>query len=191
MPRKRLEEAAKQLGLYHKKTLYLEDEAELDVLVNYAIFHCRSGDKNMVDRYCGLQQQKVLPEVEWQLLDAMCQAQFGILCVVETYRYGGLKVEDLLNKQHYLLMDEGFSKSAKPSLMVATDYIKLPSFIMTTGAGLPLNSVMEALDDTFEAFFDKPPYPQMSQTMQSKFVALLLKNCLQAGAIHYIRYQQT
>lgn len=189
LSKKQLEAAAKQLGLYHKKTLYVENEAELDVLFNYAIFHCRSGDKNIVDRYWGLQQHKVLLEMEWQLMEALRKAQFGILSVVETYRYGGLKVDDLLNEQQFLLMDEGFSKSARPGFIIATDYIQLPSFIMTTGAGLPLNPVIHALDETFDAFFDKPPYPEMSLAMKSKFVTRLLKNCLQAGATHYICYQ--
>ena len=106
IPKEVIVQAAKQLGLYYKKSIAVETEQALDVLFNHTIFHYLHNDKKLIER-CAREAiiEKKMPKEKLEMLDILQKASYGVLSVLEAFPFGGVYVEDCLNDKTFLLIE--------------------------------------------------------------------------------------
>ncbi len=184
-----IQKAARQLGLYYKKSIAVESEQALDVLFNHTIFHYLHNDKKLIERCVYEAMAKKIPEEKLALLNTLQKASYGILSVLDTLPFGGVYVEDCLNDRTFLLMDEGLSFSAQKGLMIATSYLTFPEFAMTTGAALPVIYHIDKIDELIDEFdINYRLFSELTIKQQSKFVTQLTKHCLKHASLEHIGF---
>lgn len=190
IPKGVIQQAAKQLGLYYKKSIAVETEQALDVLFNHIIFHHLYNERKLIER-CARETiiTKKIPEEKLELLHTLQKASYGVLSVLETLPFGGVYVEDCLNDKTFLLMDEGLSFSAQKGLIIATSYLTFPEFTMTTGAALPIIYHIDKLEELIDEFdIEYRHFFELPVKQQSKFIAQLTKHCLEHGSLDHIGF---
>jgi hypothetical protein len=177
--------AAAALGMRRGKTIELETEDEIGVMMDYAIYNLFRDGRNAVDR---MLEENPPPErsIELRLLRSMQKSHFTIFEVQKPIPGFGVRGLDGPEKTPILLVDMGFSVTAVPGLALATR-IHSPGdgWWITTGAALPLNK--EALDriirDTQEytrRFGQEPP--------EKKRTTMIVRACIASGASRQISY---
>ena len=139
-----IETAARRLGVLQRKTLVLETEGELDVLMDYALHDVFHNGLNAIGRYL---RDTPPPERsdELRILRSLQQSRHTIFQVQN--RIPGFGVEGFEGPERTptTIVDIGFSHSATPGMSLATR-LHSPGgdWCMTTGTALPLTP--EALE---------------------------------------------
>jgi hypothetical protein len=180
--------AGKRLGILKGNTLLFTTEGDIGPLMDYATFHCYANGKNAVDRYA-LTQSGQLSTKEKEILQALQQAEYVFLRVEEVLPHGGVVVDNFFHTKKELLIDQQLSKSCVSGVGLATTIVRFPEFIMTTGAAVPFNEVVEDLIAIFEGYFHKyGEFKSMAKTHQSLLIAEVLKLCFREGVMEKVAY---
>ena len=135
--------AGRRLNVSQGKTLFLETSHELDVFFDYCLFQYQVGGKiipeSYYDTYAHLHSGK-----ELKVLSAFKSSQFSLLKIKHAVSDYGLMVHDELIDEDLFMIDRGLSElaSRNQNYGILTHYLRMPEFIMTTGAsvGISLNS---------------------------------------------------
>lgn len=181
--------SAKKLGFYEKKRIAINSERELDVLFNYIIFHYIGNGHKIIDRFT--KEKKHLytktPE-EIAILNSFSNRSYGLLFINKTLEHGAIDVTDILNKRHFLLMDEGLSMSAISEMVIATECLHFSDFAITTGAALPINSCGKEVSSIIEEFINNnEKFCDLSSKKQSRIITMITKTCVDANVLETIR----
>ncbi|CAO5682668.1 MAG: hypothetical protein HEEMFOPI_01739 [Holosporales bacterium] len=131
--------AAKKLDVMQGKHLFIETEHEMNILCDYGLFQYRKNGKNIAERYYDLHHTLYSGE-KLTLLKAYKEAQFSLLEIVKPVHENRLIVYDHLKDKSFLMVDRSLYQLALKNLRYAilTHYIKMPHFILTTGASTPV-----------------------------------------------------
>jgi hypothetical protein len=137
-------EHARRLGLAKGKALLVQNEAELTLVFDLAIYTAREGRSRAIDLYA---QATQLPEGsdEALTLEAMQRARFSVWQIKERHETAGLLVTDLLRKVEAWLVDERLEATAQNGMACAARLYDLDSFAMTAGVVVPVD--LELLDE--------------------------------------------
>jgi hypothetical protein len=140
VPMAAIKECARSLGVWEEGTLAFEEEDDVAVLMDFAIYDYRiRGGTNAVERL--VKQAQWAPGSEEQrILDAMLRARFTLLRVSSLVPDVGVQVQDLLYEREFLLADVGLSMTATEGQHIACRVLEFPEFHMTTGATVPLDA---------------------------------------------------
>ncbi len=154
VPRAAIEDCARSLGLWEEGTLAFEEEDDVAVLMDFAIYDYRiRGGTNAVERL--VKQAEWAPGSEEQrILDAMLRARFTVLRVLSLVPDVGVQMQDLLYEREFLLADVGLSTTATEGQHIAARVLEFPEFQMTTGAAVPLDAELagSVVDNLRKAF---------------------------------------
>lgn len=136
--------SARALGLLGKgDVLVFDNEGEINVLTDYALYEYRVRGKNAVERY----QEKFGGEtqIERELMAAMVASSTSLFRIESVSRAAyTIHLSDLVNGGSLLdLMDINFSRYALPGLLFFIRPIRLPSFSMTSGIAFVFRPGME------------------------------------------------
>lgn len=123
---------AKQLGVWHNKTIALNNDEAVDLFTDYAIYGYRPHGFNMAEKFLRL-FHKEADDFELALLKHMRAARYAIYQIEETDGTEFLKAVDVFSKQPYRLLDQQMAKSAYPGLMLAGYLIDFDDFTIQTG----------------------------------------------------------
>lgn len=123
---------AKHLGIWHQKALIIDNENEMDLLADYAIYGYRPHGFNMAEKFLRLFHQYA-DDFELELLQRMRFARYAIYQVEETHGKDTVKVIDVLSKVPYKIIDHQLVKTAKPGIILAGYLIDFDDFTMQTG----------------------------------------------------------
>jgi hypothetical protein len=180
-----IDAAASALGMLHGKQIELQTHDEINVIMDYAIHSLFRDGRNAVDR---LLEADAYPEgsPELRLLRAMREARFTLFEVTATIPGFGVHGLDGPAKTPIVIVDLGFSKTARPGMALATRICSPgEGWWMTTGAALPLNE--KALDRIVSRFED---YERRFGVEPSKPARerIVLRACIASGASQQIRY---
>jgi hypothetical protein len=144
----------RKLGIVKKNTLVFENESEMAVWADYCIYDSFQNGRNPVERYFAEHPPDPGSD-EAVIADAMIRARYRLLQIVGVERGLGVHVLDLAakvfqtgdgpDKEAFLLVDLGFSRTAPVGMHLASRTISFGDFSMTTGAGLPIG------DETVDA----------------------------------------
>ncbi len=177
--------AADALGMRHGKTIELETEDEIAVLMDYAIYNLFREGSNAVDRMLA---ENPPPEgsPEKRLLLSQQKSHYTIFQVES--RIPGFGVEGVEGSAQtpVMLVDVGFSMTARPGAAMATR-IHSPGegWWMTTGAALPMTQEAESrifheLDGHLRRFHSQPS--------EQDRTTIIIRACVAAGASQQIAY---
>jgi hypothetical protein len=175
--------AAKKLGLLKSKTLYIQNETETDIFMNYLLYHYPhlEGKKNAIEIYAATNLDKYNEE-EQQFILAKAKAEYAILLFEKTTKHGGIIVRNLLDSaREELLIDKWMSITCKKGFGIATSIIRLPEFIMTTGSGIPMTPKMSFDSLTFINKYDNfssESFSSFPKKEQAKFITHICKQAI-------------
>lgn len=110
--------AAKQLGLWAEAQVLVDDDDQIDMLADVALFEPNQRGRRTFDRFLeNMAQQLDPPDVA--LAHRMATASFSIFHVAERHEAAGVWLEDLLDAGRRLwLMDEGLEASAPDGMVL-------------------------------------------------------------------------
>lgn len=177
--------AASALGMRHGKTIELETEDEIAVLMDYAIHELRRDGRNAVERMLATEPP---PEgsPELRLLRSMAAARHVILEVESAVSGFGVHCLAGTERQPLFIVDRGFSLTAHPgAAMAARVHSPGEGWWMTTGAALPLNpEALIRLTEAYQAHHERTGrFPGPAEEAR-----LTIRACVAAGASRQIAY---
>ena len=157
---------AKHLGIWHQKTLMVQNETEMDLFTDYAMFAYRPHGFNMAEKFLRL-FSKEADAYELELLRRMSQAPYAIYQVEETNGTDSLKVVDVFSKVIYRLVDHQLAKTARQGMILAGHLIDFDGFSIQTGGTVLLSKeilvaeqvtrIIDRIDDNeLSHFLSKP-----------------------------------
>jgi hypothetical protein len=193
IPKKTLEECGRKLGFSRKGILFFETEDEAAILMDYCIYHPGPDGRNLVAKYLEKSPPAAGSE-EMAALQTMTRAYYSLFEVVEVERGVGVTVRDLLRNETGFIVDVGFGNTARRHWMVATRVIPMDDFLMTGGAGLPVDAattsrIVKELKqanlhpDTFD-------FKQITPRQEADLAALIIRACRSAGMTSRIAYAE-
>lgn len=141
--KKGIEESARALDLWERGKVVLDEEDDVGVLMDFAIYEYRAGGENSVERYLGGSAAKSADERT--VLQAMLEARFTLVEVEAVVPEVGVQAVDRIYGEPFLLADVGLSETAQPGLVIATRLLPFPTFTMTSGAPLAFDPELAAL----------------------------------------------
>lgn len=131
--KKALHQAGKALGILGRDDfLVFDNEGEMSVLMDYALYEYKVKDKNAVERY----EEEIggETEIERDLLRAMLGASTSLFRVESISRETYLGLVDLIDENRTItLMDINFSQHVKPDYLLFIRPITFEDFSMTSG----------------------------------------------------------
>ncbi len=156
----------KHLGIWHQKTLMVQNETEMDLFTDYAMFAYRPHGFNMAEKFLRL-FSKEADAYELELLRRMSQAHYAIYQVEETNGTDSLKVVDVFSKVIYRLVDHQLAKTARQGMILAGHLIDFDGFWIQTGGTVLLSKeifqaeqvkrIIDRIDDNeLSHFLSKP-----------------------------------
>ena len=133
LSRKAIEETARRVGLWEGGRIVFDDEREVDVLNDAAIYdYFPSGKKNAVERHAS--QDPYEPGSDERLvLEAMGVARVTLVELGTIVRDVGVLANDIVFGGDLLLADVGLSETAQQGMVLVTRLLEFEAFSMTTG----------------------------------------------------------
>ena len=122
----------RHLGIWHQKALAIDNDNEMDLFVDYAIYGYRPHGFNMAEKFLRLFHQEA-DDFELELLRRMRFAHYAIYQIEETNGTDTLKVVDVFSKVPYKIIDYQMAKTAYPNLILAGYLIDFDDFSIQTG----------------------------------------------------------
>jgi hypothetical protein len=138
--------AARGLDIARGDTIVFESEAEMNVLMDYALYESRVHGQSLVQ---GCREQTaLLSPMQRALLDAMCQSYTSLFRIADIGRddHTNMLVDVLDQRKQTPLVDILFSRTAEPGMLLFSRVVPLAEMNMTAGiafvftgrpAGLP------------------------------------------------------
>ena len=139
-----LTRAGRALDVARGDAFVFESEAEMNVLMDYALYDDLVDGRSLVQRY--RDQATGLSPLQRELLDAMCEAFASLFRIADIRRTEHMLVlTNLLDQRDDVrLTDVRFSQTAEPGVLLFTRIIPVPQMNMTTGMALAFPGWKEA-----------------------------------------------
>lgn len=191
LPKKALKECGKRLGIHCKgKTFYFEVENEFDILCDYTLYYYHSASgKNAIDRYID-SHYETLSDEEKSVVLSKKQSEYGIFIIKKLLPHGGIIVVNLMNEKEDLMIDKGLSVSGSPGMVLASNTLRFPEFIMMTGVGIPINNIFDRIVPLLELQEEySKDFESLPRVQQVPFITQVLKVCLRENASENIKYK--
>jgi hypothetical protein len=128
-----LETAARKLNLGRNRQLYLDNEDELSVLMDFALHEIKWIGQNLVRRY---QEEKGgQGKIETDLLEAMTKSRSGLFRIQQVWpRKSQMKLRELTGACHSLILtDVNLSRTSIDDTLLFLRVFELKDFAMTSG----------------------------------------------------------
>ena len=125
--------AGRTLGVARGDTFVFESEAEMNVLMDYALYEYRLHGQSIVQLY---REQTTSPSpMQRELLDGMCESYTSLFRITEVLAdESTLMLADRLQQREDVpLIDIMFSRTTEPGMLVFTRVIPLSMMNMTAG----------------------------------------------------------
>jgi hypothetical protein len=185
-------EGARRLGLLRdKKTVALDTEDEIAVLMDFCLQDLRRQGRTAIERY--LANSPPPPDSDAMvLLQAKMKSWYSLFAMESTEPGVGVHVRDLLRDETLFLVDVGFSQTGRPGLVLACRVMSPAGINMTAGAGLPAGVLDESMRSEFlhrvTKDFPSVDFHHLTPEQESKIAAKIIRGCLQRGAAEHIAY---
>ena len=189
--KKALEICGKKLRVMQNNTFVLDDMDQIGVVMDYCIYDYREDGLNAVAQYMADSQLKP-DSKEYAVVNAMSESFYTIVQVENVLRGVGARVNDLMGKRQFLLVDLGLGKTAAKGLVIATRLLPFEDFVATSGAALPID--LEILEEIFDYAFqhygsEDGEYIEIDIRQRADLTAAIIRICLEANASDYIKYE--
>ena len=147
---------ARRLDLTEGKAIVLENDNEMTLPEDLAIYLPRPGRSHPLDRYA--RAAGFAPGSDQAIvLEAMRHARFSLWRVERRHPTTGLILRDLLRGEETWLVDEAMEKNAPPGVEMAARLLQPESFAMTARIIVPLLPDLMTLPEVMEEVFTRAP----------------------------------
>jgi hypothetical protein len=192
LSKRAIEACAKRLGMWRQGALVLENEDEMAILMDYCLHaYCDEGD-DTVERYVVDSRPSPNSE-EYAVLKAMLESFHTLVRITEVLPRVGARVTDLWTDCEYLLIDMGFSHTAKKGAVLATRILPYGELVTTSGAALPVDD--DTLREVGESILPRHGTHQGrrctfrgGRRKAADLAAAIIRLCLSHKALQRIRY---
>ena len=147
---------ARRLDLTEGKAIVLENDNEMTLPEDLAIYLPRPGRSHPLERY-GRVARFAPGSDEAIVLAAMRRARFSLWRVERRHPTTGLILRDLLRGEETCLVDEAMEKNAPPGVEMAARLLQPESFAMTARIIVPLLPDLMTLPEVMEEVFTRAP----------------------------------
>jgi hypothetical protein len=147
---------AKRLDLTEGKAVVLENDNEMTLPEDLAIYLPRLGRSHPLDRYARV--ARFAPgSGEAIVLAAMRRARFSLWRIERRHSTTGLILRDLLRDEETWLVDEAMERNAPPGVEMAARLLQLENFAMTARIIVPILPDLMTRLDLMEEVFSRAP----------------------------------
>lgn len=175
--------AARKLGLNQSGMLIIENESEMDILQDQAMYGEFRDGRNMIDEFLDSPDQE-LTETEIEYLSACQKAFYSVIIVGPSESGVGVHVMDFLSQAPFFLADTSLSLSSSEGAVLAGRVIPYKDFFISTGAMLP---VLEGSVPLMQA-----PIANMigaeSREEEAKHIAKCVRILIEKGSTDHIGF---
>ena len=147
---------ARRLDLTEGKAIVLENDNEMTLPEDLAIYLPRPGRTHPLERYARVARFAPGSD-EAIVLAAMRRARFSLWRVERRHPTTGLILRDLLRGEETWLVDEAMEKNAPPGVEMAARLLQPESFAMTARIIVPLLPDLMTLPEVMEEVFTRAP----------------------------------
>ena len=174
---------AARLGLARGRTLVLDAEEHLCVLMDYCINHVRTRGMTAIESFVQSQGPSCNAR-EQELLQVMLASRYTLVAIEQVVRGVGCQVRDLFKDELRLLVDIGMSTTAKQGLIIGSQLLDFGDYVTTTGASLPVGLVSPAEIGQWQS--------RLNQGVENESAdpAPIIRSLLKGEGATRIRYQE-
>ena len=147
---------ARRLDLTEGKAIVLENDNEMTLPEDLAIYLPRPGRSHPLDRYARIVRFAPGSD-EAIVLAAMRRARFSLWRIERRHPTTGLILRDLLRGEETWLVDEAMEQNAPPGAEMAARLLQPESFAMTARIIVPLLPDLMTLPEVMEEVFTRAP----------------------------------
>jgi hypothetical protein len=147
---------ARRLDLTEGKAIVLENDNEMTLPEDLAIYLPRPGRSHPLERYARVARFAPGSD-EAIVLAAMRRARFSLWRVERRHPTTGLILRDLLRGEETWLVDEAMEKNAPSGVEMAARLLQPESFAMTARIIVPLLPDLMTLPEVMEEVFTRAP----------------------------------
>jgi hypothetical protein len=188
-----IDEGGKKLGILRGKTLVLNSEDHLAILMDFCIHDLRRGGLNAIQRMLA-QNPYPAGSDHAMVLESLKDAYYTLFVVEEQEPGLGVRGLDLVRGDTRLVIDLGFSLSATPGLLLASRFSEPEGMFMTLGAALPLGRLPRQGwgSDAQRAVQSATDLLNSAGTPdeKSEAIAAIIRTSLETGAASTITYTE-
>lgn len=152
LTREILNEAGESLGILKDNTMIFDNEDESHFLMDFALYECKSGGKNVLKNY--IEKIGGKNEDEKILLKGLENSYTSLFEVsdINPNEFSLVLRDELIKKENIVLIDRGFSLTGKKGMLIFARVIPIEDFFMTSGAAFAFNPQHEkTLLEEFES----------------------------------------
>jgi hypothetical protein len=184
---------AKRLDLTEGKAVVLENDNEMTLPEDLAIYLPRLGHAHPLDRYARVARFAPASD-EAIVLAAMRRARFSLWRVERRHPTTGLILRDLLRDEETWLVDEAMERNAPPGVEMAARLLQLKNFAMTARIIVPILPDLMTLPDLMEEVFTRAPALRRLQrdvlAGDPRFAIGIYRAAVATGTMERVRFKR-
>ena len=178
---------AKRIGLSDGKVLFTDDDIELTLVFDLALYTAEAGRTRAIDR-CARKRLTVSKPDEALVLQGLQASRFSIFRTIGRCEPAGVLLEDLMRGGTTPLLDEGLEQSARPGEVFAMRVAPIEEFVITCGAVVPMN--IETFDEIIDFLTDGAPDAELAALADHRrFATSLYQLAVALGLMSFIAYR--
>jgi len=175
---------ARRLGLLQGKTFVLDSMDELTLAADLAIHTAPPDRSRAIDRYARAANLARGSEYA-AVLEAMRNARFAVVKVLQRHPSVGLIVTDLAREIELWLVDVSLEASLPDGAAFATRYCTPDAFAMTVGVGIPVDR--DALGRAIDAVPQLGRKPMAEAVQDRRFAEAVYRGAIADGAMEGVQ----
>jgi SEC-C motif len=188
-----LDVGGKKLGILKGKTLVLDSEDEIAVLMDFCLYNVRRNGRNAIERFL-LNSPPPPGSDEMRILQAMQNAWYSLFLLERTVAGTGVQVLDLLRQQSLFVVDVRMREMTHGGVLISR-MVPFVNFTMTGGAALPVPdaATAEVIQQHAASLAGKmhiADLGKLTPEQETELAAMLIRTCLKHGAGSMIAYQE-
>jgi hypothetical protein len=181
---------AKRIGLSDGKVLFADDDVELTLVFDLALYAAQAGRTRAIDR-CARKRLKVSAPDEALVLQGLQASRFSIFRVIGRCEPAGVLLEDLMRGGTIPLLDEGLERSARPGEVFAMRVAPIEDFVITCGVVVPFTGeTSETFEEIIDLLTDGVPAAELAALADRwRFAASLYEVAIELGLMGFVAYR--
>jgi hypothetical protein len=184
---------ARRLDLTEGKAIVLENDNEMTLPEDLAIYLLRPGRSHPLDRYARVARFAPGSD-EAIVLAAMRRARFSLWRIERRHPTTGLILRDLLRGEETWLVDEAMEKNAPPGVEMAARLLQPESFAMTARIIVPILPDLMTLPEVMGEMFTRAPALRRLRgdalAGDPRFAISFYRAAVATGAMDRVRFQR-
>lgn len=185
LPKDAIHVIGKQLGIMQGRTIVMDSEDVLSVLMDCCLYDFINDGKNTIQWYA--EQHAPAPDSdEYEILQGSLAACYRLVMPKSRVEGAGIQVVDIVTGEELFIMDFGMSQSPL-NIVYGTRTIPFGQFWMTGGAGLPAGR--DTVEEAVRRLNEKGLLRDTGFTDPHRATLTIVRTLLEHGASEHVQYQ--